>query len=67
MSRAHVVVSKALQTVRKLFARVHATHRGGTGLIPGQNMSGSGPLVEDGDDLGQVCPRYLFHIARTLY
>jgi hypothetical protein len=42
------------QAVRKLFARVLASHRGGPGLIPGRNMSVSGPLVEDGGDLSSV-------------
>jgi hypothetical protein len=36
----------------KLFARVHASHCGCLGLIPGRDMSVSGPLVENGDDLG---------------
>ncbi len=37
-----------------LFSRVLASHRGGPGSIPGRDMSVSGPLVKDGDDLGQV-------------
>jgi hypothetical protein len=34
-----------------LFSRVLASHSGGPGLIPGRDISVSGPLVEDGDDL----------------
>ncbi len=30
------------------------SHCGGLGSIPGQDMSVSGPLVKEGDDLGQV-------------
>ncbi len=40
----------------QLFARVPASHFGGPGLIPGRDMSVSGALVEDGDDLGQGSP-----------
>jgi hypothetical protein len=36
--------------------KVLASHSGGLGSIPGQDMSVSGPLVKDGDDLGQVSP-----------
>jgi hypothetical protein len=42
----------------KLFAGVLAIHRGGQGKIIGRDMSVSGPLVEDGDDLGQVSLYY---------
>ncbi len=37
-----------------LFARALAFYVRGSGSIPGRDMSISGPLVEDGDDLGQV-------------
>ncbi len=43
----------------KLFARVLGTHRGGFGSIPGRVMTVSGPLVEDGDQLGQVLLYYV--------
>ena len=33
---------------------VLASHREGPGSIPGRDMSVSGPLVYDGDVLGQV-------------
>jgi hypothetical protein len=39
-----------------LFARVLASHRRGLGSISSQDMSFSGLLVEDGNDLGQVSP-----------
>ncbi len=39
-----------------LFSRVLVSHRGGPGLVPGRDMSVLGPLVKDGDDLGQVSP-----------
>jgi hypothetical protein len=36
---------------------MHASHRGGLGLIPGQDISvSSGHQVKAGDDLGQVSP-----------
>jgi hypothetical protein len=37
-----------------LFSGVFASHRGGPGSIPGRDMSVSGSLVKDEDDLGQV-------------
>jgi hypothetical protein len=39
-----------------LFSRVLASHHGGLGSIPGQDMSVPGPLVKDGDNLAQVSP-----------
>jgi hypothetical protein len=36
--------------------RLLASHHGGSGSIPGRDMSVSGPPVWDGDDLGQVSP-----------
>jgi hypothetical protein len=36
------------------FFRVLASHRGGPGSIPGWDMSASGSLDKDGDDLGQI-------------
>ncbi len=36
----------------QLFALALYSHHGGQGSIPSQDMSVSGPLVEDGDDLG---------------
>ncbi len=44
------------------FSRVLASHFGGPGSIPGQDMSVLVPLVKDRDDLGQVSliPLFLF-------
>ncbi len=42
----------------RLFSGVLASHRGGPGSIPGRDMSVSGPLLWDGDDLGQVSSKY---------
>ncbi len=36
----------------QLFALALYSHHGGQGSIPSQDMSVSGPLVQDGDDLG---------------
>jgi hypothetical protein len=41
----------AINKLEKLFARVLASHRIGPGSIPGQDISVSGTLVEDGNDL----------------
>jgi hypothetical protein len=37
-------------------ARLLASHRGGPGSILGRDMSVSGPLVKDRDDLGEALP-----------
>ncbi len=38
----------------KLFASLHACSAGSRGSNPGRDMSVSGALVKDGDDLGPV-------------
>ncbi len=41
-----------------LFSRVLVSHLGGPGLVPGWDMSILGPLIQDGDDLGQVSSQW---------
>jgi hypothetical protein len=41
----------AINKLEKLFVRVLASQRKGPGSISGQDMSVSGALVENGDDL----------------
>jgi len=48
-------------SINLLFDYVFAKVRAYTGSIPGQDISISGALIEDGDDLGQVSLYCIFH------